>query len=341
MRPQDAPERLERRDLLKAAVGASLAGLAAAPAGLAAGSGAPALEPGGEGPVSKGRRIIDIHNHPCWLGKDADAIVADMDRSGIERTWLLSWELPEHEMSPSYYRTLNPLGHGIPFRDVVHCRERHPGRFIAGYAPDPRDPHARARLRSAVEIHRVRVFGELKVRALYDDPDLIAIFHDCAELGLPVVFHLDVTLPRGAPQNGRQYWYGGHIDNVERALKQCPGTQFIGHAPGFWREISGDAESEPSAYPAGKPVKPGGRLIRLLERYPNLHCDLSAGSGYTALTRDLEFTRRFLIEHQDRCLFGRDQFDDRLHDLLMSLSLPEEALAKILAGNALRLVPIS
>jgi predicted TIM-barrel fold metal-dependent hydrolase len=73
--------------------------------------------------------------------------------------------------------------------------------------------------------------------------------------------------------------------------------------------------------------------------YPNLYADLSAGSAYTALTRDVEFTRDFLIEFQDRILYGRDYFDNRMQELLNALELPNDVLTKIYAGNALRLVP--
>jgi predicted TIM-barrel fold metal-dependent hydrolase len=38
--------------------------------------------------------------------------------------------------------------------------------------------------------------------------------------------------------------------------------------------------------------------------------------------------------------FGRDDFNNKLYDLLVSLNLPDTVLAKILAGNALRLVPV-
>ena len=77
-----------------------------------------------------------------------------------------------------------------------------------------------------------------------------------------------------------------------------------------------------------------------LDKYPNLNCDLSADSGHTALSRDLNFTRKFLIDYQDRVFFGRDMFSNQLYDLLVSLNLPSSVLAKILAGNALRLVPV-
>ena len=80
-------------------------------------------------------------------------------------------------------------------------------------------------------------------------------------------------------------WCGGTVDNLERAMQACPGTQFVGHAPGFWREISGDAARRTETYPLG-PVAPGGRVPELLEKYANLYADISAGSGLRALRRD-------------------------------------------------------
>ncbi|MCI0625837.1 MAG: amidohydrolase [Acidobacteria bacterium] len=284
-------------------------------------------------------RVIDIHCHPRWIGYNGARVIENMDAAGIERAWLLSWEIPEREMDTSYYSTLNPTGVGITFRDVLDVAERYPDRFIPGTTVDPRDPHAHARLKAAVDIHRVRVFGEFKLRMRYDDPDAIRLFHYCGELGLPVIFHLDVTSPRQGVPSTRQWWYGGGLENMEAPLRLCPNTHFLGHAPGFWREISADADQEPLAYPKGKPIVGRGRLLQFLDKFPNLHCDLSASSGHTALARDLEFSRKFLIDYQDRMFFGRDQFSNELYDLLISLSLPEAVLAKILGGNALRLVP--
>jgi len=317
---------VERRDVLKAGLGLAALGLARPMRAHAAAPPPP--------------RVIDDHNHVYWLGHDPKKMVSNMDQNGIDKCWLLSWEAPAHEIDPAYTETLNPNSVGIPFTDIVRAAEQFPDRFIPGYAPDPRRPEARALLRSAVKLHGVRVFGELKVRMHYDDPDALAMFHLCGDLGLPVIFHLDVVLPPGSIQAARQHWYGGTIDNVERALKACPRTQFLGHAPGFWREISGDADTEPLAYPKGKPVVPGGKLLKLLDRHKNLHCDLSAGSGHTALSRDLAFSRKFLIDYQDRCLYGRDQYDNIHQELLRTLDLPAEALSKILAGNALRLAPL-
>ncbi len=284
--------------------------------------------------------VIDVHCHPRWAGYNGARMIKNMDAAGIQRAWLLSWEIPEREMDPYYYSEINPTGVGMSFRDVIDVVERYPDRFIPGTTMDPRDPHAHERLKAAVDTHRVRVFGELKLRMRYDDPDAIRLFHYCGELGLPVICHLQPTFPRLGVPNARQWWYGGGLENMESPLRLCPHTQFMGHARGFWREISADADQEPLAYPAGKPVVGRGRILEYLDRYPNLNCDLSGGSGHTALSRDLKFSRKFLIEYQDRVFFGRDEFSNRLYDLLVSLELPHVVLAKILSGNALRLVPL-
>lgn len=285
-------------------------------------------------------RLIDVHCHPRWIGYDGARMIQNMDAAGIERAWLLSWEIPESEMDPAYYSTTDPTGVSIPFRDVIDVAERYPGRFIPGTTVDPHDPHAQQKLKAAVDIFRVRVFGEFKRRMRYDDPDAIRLFQYCGELGLPVIFHLDPTFPRHGVPSDWQWWYGGGLEVMEAPLRLCTKTRFLGHAPGFWREISADADQEPLAYPAHKPIVGRGRLLEYLDKYANLNCDLSADSGHTALSRNLDFSRKFLMDYQDRVFFGRDMFSNQLYDLLVSLNLPSAVLAKILSGNALRLVPV-
>ena len=340
--PPQSPTRtssgMGRRDILKAGVG----GAAGLVAGLAfdgtTAAGAQTTPENGKRTPS--HRVIDAHNHPCWIGHDGPRIIEDMDAAGIERTWLLSWEIPQREIDPAYYAKLDPNSVGISFRDVIDVAQRYPDRFIPGTTTDPRDPHALQKLKAAVDIYRVRVFGEFKLRLRYDDPDAIRLFQYCGELGLPVVYHLDVTFPRHGVPSDWQWWYGGGIENMEAPLQLCPHTNFQGHGPGFWRELSGDADQMTEQYPKGKGIERPGRIVEFLDKYPNFNCDLSGGSGHTALSRDLEFTRKFLINYQDRMFFARDDFNNKMYDLLVSLNLPDDVLAKILAGNALRLVPV-
>jgi predicted TIM-barrel fold metal-dependent hydrolase len=283
-------------------------------------------------------RVIDAHGHVNWLGYDAARLVANMDAHGIDVMWLLTWEAPAHEIDPNNYDVFWPNRCGMPLEDVLEAVRQYPRRFVPFYAPDPRQPGALSRLRAAVKQYGVRGCGEMKCRIMLDDPHALEMWHFCGENRLPVIIHMDVPLPRRRLGRDPGYWYCCDWENLARALERCPRTTFIGHAPGFWREISGNADSSAAAYPEG-PVTPGGRLWQYLDRYPDLYCDLSANSALRALGRDRECARRFLLRYQDRCLFGRDYFDDALWKFLRSLRLPDAVQKKIVRGNALRLVP--
>lgn len=291
--------------------------------------------------------IIDSHQHVFWHGRDDAGLVQDMDEHGINVAWLLTWELPAGQDDPSCHKLLNPLNfedgahRGITLRDLVQTSKKYPGRFVVGYCPDPATGRATDLFEAAYRIHHVRVCGEWKFRMLFDDPRCIELFRCAGSLRCPVVLHLDV--PYLKDKSGKAIyqpnWYGGTVANLERAVQQCPETIFVGHAPGFWREISGDADDNGEAYPSG-PITPGGRLFQLFDRYPNLYADLSAGSALAALRRDPAITKKFLIRYADRLLFGRDIYGGELAAHLRAQDLPASALNKILFENAVRLVSL-
>jgi predicted TIM-barrel fold metal-dependent hydrolase len=289
------------------------------------------------------KKIIDIHNHPNWHGHDIDKLVKNMDQFGIQKTWLLAWEISETEfnVSPGYHEHMDPRGLCAPLWMVVEGLHKYPDRFIGGWAPDPRDRYVRAKLKAAVRIHGIKVFGELKCRMRYDSPDAIATFRYCGQIGLPVLFHLEcppILLKRMCEDiYAWPEWHGGDMSAVENMCRLCPDTHFIGHGPGFWREISGDADQSEKPYPDGE-VKPGGRLTELLRKYKNLHCDLSAGSGCNSLSRDFKHAKQFVLEFQDRIMFGRDYFDDSQLEVLRHLELPEDVQEKIFHLNAERII---
>lgn len=284
--------------------------------------------------------IIDCHNHPDWYGYTLEKFIANMDQNQIDKTWILSWEAPRNECEPEGSHLFPGTGDDgpVPFSLCLAFKEKAPDRFILGYAPDPRRPEAIDKLAFAISAWGVRVCGEIKLRMMYDNPDALRLFRFCGEKGLPVLVHIDYEFATGKKFPRPNWWYGGGIGAFERAIAACPNTNFLGHAPGFWAHISGDDQYDKVAYPKG-PVLPGGKLPELLDRYPNLYCDLSAGSGCNALKRDPAFAREFLIRYQDRVLYGRDYFDTRHQDFINSIGLPEDVLNKIYSGNALRLVP--
>ena len=291
-------------------------------------------------------RRVDSHQHVFWHAKDDDGLIADMDEHAIEYAWLLSWEILPSEHAPGYTTILNPLRtrpdgtlQGIPLDDLLIAKRNYPDRFVVGFCPHPLMGDAAARLKAAAGIHGVKVCGEWKFRIPFDDPRCIRLFRAAGELGMPVVLHLDI--PFLPDENGQpvyfEHWYGGTVENLERALVACPDTNFIGHAPGFWREISSDAATSPDPYPVG-PVKAPGPVHRLLAKYSNLYADLSAGSGRMALERDPEHAQKFVTDFSERLLFARDYYGGDLHRFLSTLNLSQEVGENLYFRNAERLV---
>ena len=171
-------------------------------------------------------------------------------------------------------------------------------------------------------------FGEHKPGVKIDDRRNMTIYAACGELKLPLLFHLDEERNMDAPG----------LPGLESALKEYPATQFIGHGPGWWASISGElTQADLARYPEG-PVAPGGAIDALMDKYPNLHGDLSAGSGAGAISRDPDFGREFLIRRADRLMFGTDFLSPGQEvpqlTLFRQLDLPAEVQAKIFRDNA-------
>ncbi|MFW6058772.1 MAG: amidohydrolase family protein [Phycisphaeraceae bacterium] len=292
--------------------------------------------------------IVDTHQHVFWHHRDDAGLIADMDDHGIDTAWLLTWEIAPEEDAPRYHRVLNPLHMrpdgthaGITLGDLILTRDRYPDRFVLGYCPHPLRGDAPALFEAACHMHGVRVCGEWKFRVLFDDPRCLNLFRKAGALNCPVVLHLDAPYLPDAETGVPTYcpnWYGGTLDNLLRAVEACPETTFIGHAPGFWRYISGDAERSSENYPTG-PIVEGGRLHEAFDNHPNLYADLSAGSALRALKRDADHAKAFLTRYADRLLFARDYYGTDLHQFLQSLDLPDDVREKIYFRNALKLVP--
>jgi predicted TIM-barrel fold metal-dependent hydrolase len=286
--------------------------------------------------------ITDSHQHVFWHGRDDAGLVADMDAHGIDAAWLLTWEIPEQ--TSVYSRNLNPARvrpdgthPGILLEDLLTAQRNYPERFVLGYCPDPAMPRAVDLFEAACDMHGVRVCGEWKFRMLIDDPRSLELFRAAGRRKTPVVFHLDA--PYLPPQGGSYApgWYGGTVADLARALEACPETHFIGHAPGFWREISADANTSGDIYPKGAIVR-GGKLEQMLAKYPHLYADLSASSALIALKRDLEYTKEFVHRFADRLLFARDYYGGELLGFLRSLQLTDPVKENIFHRNARRLL---
>ncbi|HUT74319.1 MAG TPA: amidohydrolase family protein [Armatimonadota bacterium] len=237
--------------------------------------------------------MIDIHLHVGRLYLEPPLrpsyLLNFMDRHGIEKAALLPMENPEQ----TYFY--------VTTAEVLRVCRRHPDRFIPFCNVDPRRwaGDRSTDFASVLNEYRergCRGFGEGICGLPIDDPRLCAIYEICGRLGMPVI--LDLTAQTNIDEQG--------LPRFEKMLRDLPATVFLGHGAHFWAEISGDVTPRDfSAYPGGK-VAAGGAAPRLLERHPNLYGDLSANSGYNALTRDPEFGYRFLEAFQGKLILGTD-----------------------------------
>lgn len=277
-------------------------------------------------------KYFDIHTH---IGQEWGA------KEKLTAKGLLEW-MDVHEIAQAVVLPLvNPESWDYPITTDYVLRETKPhrDRLIPFCAIDPRaimlGAQAKRDQLKKYQDAGCKGFGEHKPGVDMADPRNIELFQACADVGFPMLFHLDNS--RNMDQPG--------LPGLEAVLKAVPNGTFIGHATGWWASISGGLEpGDLKGYPEGK-ILPGGALGRLFDAYPNLYGDLSAGSGSNALSRDLEFGRAFCMQYADRLLFGTDYLEPgqevRQFDVLGGFQLPADIEAKIFRDNARKLLGLS
>ena len=278
-------------------------------------------------------RYVDMHTHlgTVWnTGQEltAEELLRWMDAADIAQAIVLPLVSPESSSYP------------ISSDYVLTQTKPHRDRLIPFCSVDPRTSYAGGHeglvkmLRRYVDAG-ARGFGEHKPGVAIDDPRNMALYAGCAELKLPVLFHLDNQRNMDAPG----------LPGLERVLQANPTIPFIGHGPGWWASIGGGVTvADLAGYPRGD-VAPGGAIDRLMDKYPNLYGDLSAGSGAGAISRDAKFGRAFLVRRQDRLMFGTDFLAPGQNvpqlELFAKIELPTDAAAKIFRDNARRLLGLT
>ena len=288
--------------------------------------------------------LIDIHVHAtktCLVPDSAyhkfpsaDELVGELDKSGIDKALLLGMASPETRFG--YITT----------EDILEMCSRHPDRLIPACIMDPRNlrnsPASDFRpILRAYKKAGCRAVGEYVPNIAFDDPLNLNFFRQVEEVGLPIIFH-------AASRYGGCYgcYDDLNLPRLEKALKECPSLKLLGHSPAWWSHISGDVTEETrGSYPKTK-VVPGGTVVRFMHEYPNMCGDLSAGSGFGAISRDPEFGYQFLEEFQDKLFFATDiTAPDQDHPIIPFLKdavtekrISEEAYEKITWRNANRLL---
>jgi predicted TIM-barrel fold metal-dependent hydrolase len=143
-------------------------------------------------------------------------------------------------------------------------------------------------------------FGEMTPHIYMDDDRMLPVYEYIEKTGLPMTIHL------ASPSESYGLIDDLGLPHLENVLKTFPDMRILGHAVAFWAEISGDVTEQTRTQRSETPVAPGGRVVELMRRYPNLLADLSAGSGTIAMARDPEFACRFMTEFSDRVYFATD-----------------------------------
>lgn len=247
---------------------------------------------------------IDIHAHAvpfpaltpkcpgCANFSSAEEVLGVYDRLGVEKGVLLPLVSPDGIVSPMTAETTKLL-----------C-DKYPERFLWFANVDPRAAgnHPGAPLERLIGHYKelgAKGIGEITAGLYLDDPRLENLFACCGALDMPVTIHISI-----APDS-----YGVAdalgLPRLEKILKKFPNTKILGHSQVFWSEISADNNEEiRNTYPSGKVRE--GRVAQLMRQYPNLYCDLSAGSGANAFMRDPDYAARFIAEFSDRILYGID-----------------------------------
>jgi predicted TIM-barrel fold metal-dependent hydrolase len=160
--------------------------------------------------------------------------------------------------------------------------------------------------------------GEMQANIQITDPRMLNLFRHCEMRDFPVLVHI------GVPNRWTGVADDAGLPGLEYVLRQFPKLRILGHSFPFWGEISAVNFNNSESYweeidgildynnrntlPKGKVIE-GGRLPALMEKYPNLLCDLSAVCAYNAITRDPEFGLRFLERFHERILYGTDIAD--------------------------------
>ena len=266
-----------------------------------------------------------------------ERLIEMMDGAGIDMACIMAGASPETRWMT------------ISSEEILEICGLYPGRLIPFCNFDPRfltnDVSAdfTPLLEAYVEMGCKGV-GEFLPNLPFDDPLCMNFYGYVEKAGIPLTFHL-------APQMGGYY---GLVDEpglprLENALRAFPALRFLGHSQWFWAEVGTNLieNGERIPYPKG-PVEPG-RIVTLMRRYPNLLGDLSAGSGYGAISRDRAFGVDFLHEFQDRLFFGTDIASREmelpiipyLDELLEQGSISEEIYEKVTWRNAAQLLGLT
>ncbi|MBO5906853.1 MAG: hypothetical protein J6Q85_01690 [Clostridia bacterium] len=299
--------------------------------------------------LTKTLKKIDLHAHSHLPGgpervrggtwPTPEIVRAVYDKLNIEYGLLMSCGAPEHMHDP------------ITSRDAEAISKAYPETFPYWFCYlDPRMAYNNVNkvpdYSYYIDFFRergARGAGEIQANMMIDDPRLIGLFSHCAKKNFPVTLHFG--------QLGIRW---GVVDDLglvrlEKILAEFPTLTVLAHAASFWSEISADVTEETRHQNNKGKIVREGRIAALMRKYPNLICDISAASGFNALSRDLEYTYEFFDEFYPQIVFATDisspaydftasNLSNLLDDGYKSGNISSVAYRAIVRENALRIL---
>lgn len=316
-----------------------------------------------EHPVTRARYpFIDVHNHQakCLSKECVDKLISEMDKLNL-RVMV--------DLSGGYGENLKRL--------VEAQKRRYPDRLIV-FANidftrlDDADYPARAAARLEQDVRNgaqglkiFKNFGmELKDakgnRIHVDDPRFDPVFELCGKLKIPVLIHTAEPAMFFQPRDKyNERWL---------ELKTHPGRARPPEKFPSWETLINEQHNLFARHPHTIFINAhlgwlGANLAelgRLMDRLPNMYTEI--GAVLYELGRQPRFARQWLIDHQDRVLFGKDIWQPseyysyfrvletadeyfpyyrKYHAFwrMYGLDLPDDVLKKLYYKNALRILP--
>jgi predicted TIM-barrel fold metal-dependent hydrolase len=265
--------------------------------------------------------VIDVHTHLSWMSTTRNGVSL-----GEEMTWFAAPEQLLPLMERKGIRAMVNLTGGVDRgleAAIARFDRAAPGRFLtmtepsfeyiaaADYPQRQADALARAKRAGACGLKLLKTLGlylrehiDEGARLTIDDARFDAMWATCADLNLPIFIHSADPAAFFLPTDARNERY--------EELANHPDWSFYGPEFPRYDELIAARDRVIARHPrttfvlmhVGSQAEDLGAISACLERYPNVHVDISARIG--ELGRQPRASRHFFDRYQDRILFGTD-----------------------------------
>ena len=255
--------------------------------------------------------FIDIHSHayrytPVFGCRfcTAEQLIEEFDKLDIDKGVVQPIVSPEN-YSPQTNEAILDMAEKYPDRIIPFCNiDPRGGKNSPTTDFTPILQHYKDR--------GCKGIGEVMPKMEIADPKMQNFLYHAEKVGLSVTFD-------GSPQKDRGFgvYDDPGLPQLELTLMSFPELIVFAHGPLFWSELArletvGERGYIYTIYNkhmgrmAEGPIKEEGVLPKLMRKYPNLYGDLSDPTPCHMLSRDREFSAKFMEEFQDRLFFGTD-----------------------------------